>query len=393
MAFLAGTSCVLGMQNVALPFPQSFLNLGRGSAEALITPVNFSLAEMNGIVTRYYQYWRTKYLKPSRIVKGDYKIAFDRSGTTVSEAMGYGMLITVLMAGEDPEAQHYFDGLDRFRKRYPSDINSAFMAWKIPAGEKAVRNDSATDGDMDMAMALLMAHRQWGDARYLNEADVLIHALATTMVRPDCSLRLGDWDTETSGIVLTRTSDFMPTHFKAFQKATGDGIWFGVQTRCYAILSDLQQEYAPKTGLIPDFAEFKNGHWRPAQPGALEGPYDGEYSYNACRVPWRIGWAAEGAGDPEAKRILKRLMSWVVNHVDEPDDFKAGYYLNGKGLRGGNFDSACFISPTGVAAMSTDQQPWCDQVFEYAKNQKEGYYEDSVNLLCLLVISGNAWLP
>jgi len=83
----------------------------------------------------------------------------------------------------------------------------------------------------------------------------------------------------------------------------------------------------------------------------------------------------------------------VVNHVDEPDDFKAGYYLNGKGLRGGNFDSACFISPTGVAAMSTDQQPWCDQVFEYAKNQKEGYYEDSVNLLCLLVISGNAWLP
>jgi len=391
--FLTGATCMEGMQNVALPYPQSNLHQQRGSGEALIKPVNFSQAQMNWIVVRYYKYWRKNYIKPSRRIKGDYKIAFDRSGTTVSEAMGYGMLITVLMAGADPEAQNYFDGLDRFRKRYPSDINPAFMAWKIPAGERLARNDSATDGDMDMAMALLMAHRQWGEARYLNEARVLIHALATTLVRPDCSLRLGDWDTETSGTVLTRTSDFMPTHFQAFREATGDEIWAGVESRCYAILSNLQKGFAPMTGLVPDFAEFKDGHWRPARPGALEGPFDGEFSYNACRVPWRIGWAAEVSGDLEARRILARLMNWVVNHVDEPDDFKAGYYLNGKGLRGANFDSACFISPTGVAAMSTGQQPWCDQVFEYASNQKEGYYEDSVNLLCLLVMSGNTWLP
>ena len=390
--FAGDVSAEVGRQEVAHPFPESAVQ-GEGHLKKGIIKPNLSQAELNSAVLRYYGFWKRKYLKPSRLVRGDYKIAFDHSGATVSEAMGYGMLITVMMAGADPHAKEDFDGLDRFRKRYPSDINPAFMAWRIPANEKKVKTDSATDGDMDMALALLMAHRQWGDDGYLREARVLIKALGESLVRPDCSLRLGDWDTESSGMILTRPSDFMPTHFRAFGEATGDDLWDKVETHCDDILDELQKKYAPATGLIPDFAQFKNGHWQPAHPKALEGPHDGEYSYNACRVPWRLGWSAAGTGDLRAQQIVRRFMGWVTSTVDEPDDFKAGYSLGGKCLRGANFDSAAFISPTGVAAMSTGQQLWCDQTFAYAENQKEGYYEDAINLLCLLIISGNAWLP
>ncbi len=370
------------------PLPQAGMNRERGMKPSHLAP-----PAVNHAMVQVYTSWKAKYLKPSSRVAGDYKIAFDPSGSTVSEAMGYGMLITVMMAGTDPQAKSLFDGLNRFRKRNPSKINPAFMCWKVPASEKVVRNDSATDGDMDMALALLLAHRQWREKSYLCEAKLLIHALATTLVRPDFSLRLGDWDTEGSEPVLTRPSDFMPTHFRAFREATDDPVWKKVENRCYTILEGLQKEYAPATGLVPDFAERKNGEWRPALPKALEGSHDGEYSYNSCRVPWRIGWAAISGDDGRARAMLKPLMAWATAQMKTPVEFQAGYHLNGKALRGADYDSACFITPTGVAAMSTGDQIWYDAVFAYAKNKEEGYYEDSVNLLCLLVMSGNAWLP
>jgi len=344
-------------------------------------------------VSSYYEGWKKRFLKPATKVPGDFKIAFNRSGATVSEAMGYGMLITVLMADADPQARAAFDGLNRFRKRYPSKINPAFMCWKVPANEKTVSDDSATDGDMDMAFALLMAHRKWGDERYLADAKSLIRALATTLVRPDDTLRLGDWDTDDSKAEMIRTSDLMPTHFRAFAEATGDQRWLQVESRSYGILKELQQNYAPATGLVPDFAVLKNGAWQPAKPNALEGSHDGAYSYNACRVPWRIGWAAIALNDERARAVLKPFIAWAVRSVQDPEDFKAGYQLDGKMLRGANFDSPCFISPTGVAALAMGNRAWSDAVMIYGLKAHEGYYEESVNLLSLLVMSRAGRVP
>ena len=101
---------------------------------------------------------------------------------TVSEAHGYGMLITAHMAGHDPKAKAYFDGLYRYFRAHPSKINPELMAWKQGDTGQAVVNvggvDSATDGDMDIAYALLLADRQWGsdgEINYLAEANRCDH--------------------------------------------------------------------------------------------------------------------------------------------------------------------------------------------------------------------------
>ena len=143
---------------------------------------------------------------------------------------------------------------------------------------------------------------------------------------------------------------------------------------------------------MPDFAVLREGRWIPPKTKVLENQHDGGYSYNSCRVPWRMGWAASVLDDARARRSLDRLMAWATNHVKQPKDFKPGYQLDGTRLAG-DYDSACFISPTGVAAMATGHQRWLDQTFAYASKRQDGYYEDSVNLLCLLAMSGNAWLP
>jgi hypothetical protein len=62
------------------------------------------------------------------------------------------------MAGANPDAKNCFDGLNRFRKRYPSNINPDPMCWKVPADEHATKDDCAADGDLGMALALLLAH-------------------------------------------------------------------------------------------------------------------------------------------------------------------------------------------------------------------------------------------
>ena len=339
----------------------------------------------------YYSYWKQKYLKPSVRFPGDFKVNYNGKGATVSEAMGYGMLITALMADEDPEAKKKFDGLNRFRKRFPSSINPAFMCWKIPANERPGKNDCATDGELDIAYALLLAHARWGDDAYQMEARSLIKAIGSSLVRPDFSLRLGDWN-EAPG--QTRPSDVMPTHFRAFADATGDLLWKNVEDRSYEILNELQLDQLQSgatvtTGLVPDFAIEKKGHWVPARPGFLEGRHDGDYYYNACRVPWRIGWAALGTHDVRAKAILERFMQWSAMNVKDPDGFRAGYRLDGHPLHNSDFTTACFMTPTGVAAMALGMTPWKEKVERYALASREEYYEDSINLLCLILMEGS----
>ena len=90
----------------ARPFPQATSE--DPLAKGIIRPQGMTQAAMNDAVSEYYAYWKKAYLKPSKKVPGDYKVDFDGTGETVSEAIGYGMLITVTMAGSDKEAKNYF---------------------------------------------------------------------------------------------------------------------------------------------------------------------------------------------------------------------------------------------------------------------------------------------
>ena len=53
-----------------------------------------------------------------------------------------------------------------------------------------------------------------------------------------------------------------------------------------------------------------------------------------------------------------------------------------------------FAAPLGVAAMvTTGQQQWLNDIYDAVYDVQEDYYEDSVTLLCLLVMTGNFWDP
>jgi endo-1,4-beta-D-glucanase Y len=360
-----------------------------------IKPNNVTQASMDSTVGSKWTAWKNAYLKPAGT--GQYYVKFDSAGNTVSEAHGYGMLLTAIMEGYDANAKTYFDGLYNYYKAHPSVNNQYLMAWKQNSSFQNVEGaDSATDGDMDIAYALLLADKQWGSAgaiNYLQAANNIINAIMQSDVNQTLwNLRLGDWATG-SDANNTRPSDFMIQHMKAYQAATGDTKWTNLATGTYSIINTLFANNSPNTGLLPDFVINSSG-WKPAPPNFLEGPNDGNYNYNSCRTPWRITTDYLITGDTRALSQLRKMNSWIKTKTGgAPANVDAGYTLAGTSTDS-NPDN-CFTIPFGVSAMvDSANQAWLNAIWSHATAAgTENYYNDSIKVLSMIVMSGNWWDP
>ncbi len=210
---------------------------------------------------------------------------------------------------------------------------------------------------------------------------------------------LGDWVNPNGADhnqYTPRSSDFMPAHFRAYGRATNNLVWSEVISNSQAVITSLQANYSPATGLLPDFIEptSSTDHTpRPADPNFLEAVTDGQYNYNAGRDPWRLGADALLNNNPVSLAQTRRISEWAFTATDgNPQNIQAGYELNGTPLA--NYFTTFFAAPLGVAAMTVPtQQTWLNAIYDAVYNTHEDYYEDSVTLLCLLVMTGNYWDP
>ncbi|WP_341942026.1 glycosyl hydrolase family 8 [Microbacterium sp. LWH10-1.2] len=376
---------------------------------------------MDATVASLYDAWKDAYLTQNPYESDQYYVYYNGNGeagedapdaVTTSESNGYGMLITAIMAGHDPQAQTLFDALLRFAKAHPSSVDPDLMAWQQRDDGTAIVNttevddegeeygdDAASDGDLDMAYALLMADAQWGSGGafdYLSEARRLMAAILRSEVHPtDDVILLGDWTRDE--IVFgrsTRTSDFMLQHFKDFAKATGNPRWTDVVDATQSASHDLFSRFSPTTGLLPDFAIRDGAGYRPVDPGFLEDDNDGAYNWNASRVPWRLGTDYLLTGDDRAQEQLSTMNSWLqtATHGD-PSAIAQGYSLDGQPLD--EWTDLAFSAPFTVSAMvEGGNQEWLDALWE--ANTAEPvttYFGDSIRMLSLIVVSGNWWSP
>ncbi|MBP5582588.1 MAG: hypothetical protein J6X43_01370, partial [Bacteroidales bacterium] len=107
------------------------------------------------------------------------RIRFDDEKFTVSEGIGYGMLIYVYMTSETNDlCQERFDKLYAYYKRWSN--GNGVMNWKIEGFESVNSYNGATDADLDVALALCLAAKQWGSSDnyvYAEEAEKLLDAI------------------------------------------------------------------------------------------------------------------------------------------------------------------------------------------------------------------------
>jgi endo-1,4-beta-D-glucanase Y len=386
-------------QDPQYPFPQHV-----HYAPGAIIPDHLSQKKLDKAVQSFYVRWKERYIN-SNCAKGQYYVWFEKKGNKqcVSEGQGYGMVITVLMAGYDKKAHETYDGLYRYYKAHPSKRDPHLMAWAQNANCKDLDGSSATDGDMDIAYSLLLANKQWGSAgaiNYKQEALALTSSIMKQEINPKTFMPLlsNSVEYDSRDYFDTRSSDFMPANFKAFSFASRDVRWNKVVVNGYKLFKQIQAKYSPDAGLLPDFILAVNKKPKPARPKYLESPFDGCYSYNACRVPWRLATDYLIYADANSKAMVDRINTWIRGTTnDNPDNISAGYTLGGNDLKNHYFEAMSFIAPFAVAAMvDAKNQPWLNKMWDYIGNfnlDDFDYYDNSIKMLNMIILSGNYWPP
>lgn len=390
----------------------------------LIVIVYVSMADDSSATTNtlseetvnFYEKWKNEYvIKNSYITNEDqyyvwysgetYSQNNSATAVTVSEAHGYGMLITVSMADYDKDAKSIFDGMYRYYRAHLSSIGPNLMAWQQEDNGSAIvdttGSDSATDGDMDIAYALLMADSIWGsdgEIPYKQTAIDIINDIMTYEVnKTDWIMQLGDWVYSSKEgdeyYSATRSSDFILQYMPVFAKITGDERWLKVYESTYNIINSITDEY--NVGILPDFIvkDDDSGAFVPASPNYLESEYDGAYYYNSCRTPWRISMDYLINGNEDALAFAEMLNGFILDSTDgEPQRIRAGYKLDGTPIE--NYEELCFTAPFMIAAACGTNQEWHDSIRNAVINYgNDVYYGDSIKMLCLIVDDGGWIVP
>jgi endo-1,4-beta-D-glucanase Y len=373
----------------------------RGYAAGIL-PDHRSQADLDDAVRVAYDTWKASYLVAG-CGDGRYYVATDMGESqTVSEAHGYGMIIVAYMAGHDPEAQAIFDGLYRYFRDHPSEGSPELMAWSQDAQcDNNQGAASATDGDLDIAYALLLADKQWGSGGaidYLAEAKRVADAIVAAETSSSRRwVLLGDWPSPGSQTYnATRSSDFMPSHFASFAAATGDGAWDQLTDATFQTFAEVTAAHAPGTGLLPDFILDPGDGPYPPGGTFLEHASDGAYAYNACRVPWRVALHYLLSGDPRARDVAQKITSWLRAETGgDPGNIAAGYALSGAPLPGSGYTAMAFVAPFAVGAMvDASHQDWLNSLWDFVEGAGSGgYYNDTLRVLAMITMSGNWWAP
>jgi endo-1,4-beta-D-glucanase Y len=420
---LAFSNCY--SQDAKFQFPQHIRNK---YDTAVIYPDNVRQFEMDSIVIAIYKRWKKDYLIDNDCNGSAYIFSYSGKKTEhcVSEAMGYGMIIVALMAQrDDPDSKQLFDRLYFYVKRHPSVIDSekyrkknyqkkaelvdsALMAWEQKKICDTSKETSATDADMDIAYALLLADAQWGsngEVNYLNESKIMLEDIIKRDINPvhktlmlGNSIEFGEYGSWDSCVI--RTSDFMPSHFREFESKYPTQDWAEILKKNYELYNRIQVKFSPNYYLFPDFVDCGNDRLMKPKKEVEIRKYDFSFYDNACRVPWRIGLDFILAGDFRAKNIIEKFNDGMISLCKgDPREIHPGYPLNGDLKQSIKIDPTRFsyYGPFAVSAMIDKKyQPWLDNLWKIVSKENPDdavveYYDRTIQLISLIIISGNYW--
>lgn len=359
------------------PFPQNMKH-------PYGTTVEYAVVDS---VKNHFNAWKKTWYNPNN----GWIYAPDGKESTVSEAIAYGMLISV-----------YMDDQEMFEKVYSVWTSNAVstgggMNWRLGQGADG---GSATDADEDAAVALVMASVQWSNSSYLQAAKTLIN----WMIEKDF-----DGTTMKPGSGWTsylNPSYVMLGHYRLFEQVTGDTRWSNIRKKAAENLLNCQDS---KTGLVGDWCDLGNSY-KPAKSGQVTN--DIGYYDDASRTPWRTAWAYYWYGDSDAKKFNEKVVNWLIpathtasgvnsgysykNGTYEADesterDFVSSSFSGGLGLATSSIegsDAAAYLASTYKALIELRT---CSDAKDCGKgsNAGEKYYPATLNVLYLLLMTGN----
>ena len=374
MLGLAAAAAVTASAAGQFPFPQN------------MKPPHGNIIEYadTDVIKQHYEAWKKAWYDANQ----GWVLAPEGTCSTVSEAIAYGMLISVYM-----DDQSVFDKLYGTWKS--NGGNGGGMNWRVGCQGGS---GSATDADVDAALALVMASKQWG-GNYLDDGKKIISWIASNDINGSQIKPGNQWNDAFNPSYATTAN------FQLFQDVNG-GSWSGVISQAYNDLNSCQDS---KTGLVPDWCGW--GDHKPTKTSAAVSNDIGFYD-DAARTPWRMAWAYYWYGDTKAQAFNKKVMDWLIPETRTASGVNSGYKWTGSKYEADESDTRNFVSSTfsgglGLAVSSFDTEEaktYLTTVYKVLIEQKscakpdkcgegsnpgEKYYPATLNMLYLLLVTGN----
>jgi endo-1,4-beta-D-glucanase Y len=349
------------------------------------------------LIRNAYANWKAKFVVPDganqRVLSPE--IDGPNSNVTLSEGMGYGMLMAVYLGDKA-----LFDGLLGYWKAHPS-AQSMLMTWKINGSGGS---GSATSADEDVAFALQMARKQWGSAYDPDAATILAQFLAND-VTSDNYLKPGN---TFGGKDLTSPSYFAPAYYRYFAgvDAPNGSRWNTLVVNCYTQLNSI----SGSNGLVPAWC---SSNCTVRGSNGLNFVDETMYQYDAHRTPWRIGLDKCWNNDSSAMTYLNRAVGFFATASDTEGLSSLADIYTASGTvataSAYSYNSMSLVGCAGVGAMGSSaagaagfrDRAWQfllegqytdNPVFKAGNSSiKPGYtyYNATVGLIALMTMSGN----
>ena len=258
---------------------------------------------------------------------------------TTSEGQSYTMLRAVW---ESDKAT--FDKTWEFTKVQLQREDKLF-SWKWglkPDGTYGLLTDqggenTASDADSDIALALVMATSRWQEQGYLDAAREIMPAIweeevITAAGKP--YLASNSLEKASKQDAVMNVSYFAPYAYRYFAKIDTRHDWNGLIDSSYDLINKSIDEPIDKSksaGLPPDWISLNK------DTGAISAIQDSatlttNYGYDAMRTPWRLALDYKWNKDERAKSTLNK-MSFLKTQWQENGKLYSTYSHDGKTVK------------------------------------------------------------
>jgi oligosaccharide reducing-end xylanase len=311
--------------------------------------------------------------------------------------MSYGMMITVQM-----DKQKEFDRLWTWTKKFMYNAEEpykGYFAWHCKEDGSKIDANPASDGETWFATALLFASARWGDGagllNYRAEANAILDAMLHTSERSSSGLATNMFDAKTKQVVFvpkigsessfTDPSYHTPAYYEIWaQRADKDKeFWKAAAAASRAYFKTAAH---PKTGLVPDYANFDG---TPSDDSQHK-----DFRFDAWRTSMNIAldWTWHAA-DPWQ---LEQSDRWLAFFASQGmDRYVNQYELDGKALSQDRSPGLVAMNAvTALAAMHERRKDFVQALWDTSiPSGQWRYYDGMLYTMALLQVSGQfkAW--
>ena len=374
--FLAGllAASTISMAEVKYPYPQT---QAYPHAKNLADYVNCAGQTPSTQLLDQFE----KYLKSYYEENGSQaRIKFDEDQYTVSEGIGYGMILCVYFSSNTKSYQSQFDKLWAY---YQAHSRNGIMDWKIQGFNGTVGDGGATDAEEDVAFALAMAYYQFGDTKYKTAASTLIAKMRQSEFASDGRHKVGNqWDP------YLNPSYVSPAAYEIFKEFDDASFWSKAISTNYNILLKNRNS---STGIPSGWADMNSNSPITGNNGYNFAGYD----YDAVRAPWRWAWSYAWYGHSQAKDLSEKLAAWVSSkpfgqlYINMKTDGSANLQGEPCKSNGCKANGSSIGSLSSVLVIDEKYRELIKTNYSALMSQQPGYFHSNLRLLTGLLMSGN----